>query len=67
MRIIVVAVVAVVVAVILMAPHTPSRNPIPAATVIVDNSSTLPTQDCMNAVAGADGDAAPTQDCLGSL
>lgn len=67
MRVIVATIFAVIAAMILMAPHTPSPSPIPAATVSIDNASTLPTQDCMNAVAGADGFAPPTQDCLGSL
>ena len=67
MRAIVVTIFACVAAMIVMAPHAPNPNPIPAATVTAINSSTLPTQDCMNAVAGADGSDAPTQDCLGSL
>jgi hypothetical protein len=67
MRTIVATIFAVIAAMILMAPHTPSPDRIPAATVSIDNASTLPTQDCMNAVAGADGFDPPTQDCLGSL
>ena len=66
MRVIVVAIVACIAAMIIMAPHAPNPNPIPAATVTAIDSSTLPTQDCINAVAG-DADAAPTQDCMGSL
>jgi len=62
MRIIVTTIFACIAAMIVMAPHTPHPNPIPAATVTAIDSSTLPTQDCMNAIAGADGSAAPTQD-----
>jgi len=66
MRIIVVTLFACIVAVILLAPHVPSPDQIPAATLVAANSS-LPTQDCMNAAAGADGYDPPTQDCLSSL
>jgi len=67
MRIIVVALFACVVAVILMAPHTPNPNPIPAAAVAAADVSLPPTQDCMNAVTGTDGYAPPTQECLSSM
>jgi len=67
MRAIVVTIFALVAAMILMAPHTPDPEPIPAATVTVMNAQTFPTQDCMNAIAGADGSDAPTQDCMSSL
>jgi hypothetical protein len=67
MRIIVVAVFACIAAMIVLAPHPPHPDRIPAATVTAIDSSTLPTQDCMNSVAGADGYDAPTQDCLGTL
>jgi hypothetical protein len=51
---------------IVMAPHapTPSRQPV-SITNVVDTP--LPDQDCMNSVAGADGYAPPTQDCLTSI
>jgi hypothetical protein len=65
MRIIVATIFACIVAIIVTAPHAPAQQPLATNATIV--TSPLPTQDCMNAVAGADGYAPPTQDCLTSL
>ena len=65
MRVIVTAVFACIVAMILMAPHSPAEHSLAPKTTMV--TSDLPTQDCMNSVAGADGYAPPVQDCLTSM
>jgi hypothetical protein len=65
MRIIVATIFACIVAMIVMAPHHPGQQPLATNTTVV--TSPLPTQDCMNSAAGADGYAPPTQDCLSSL
>jgi len=65
MRIIVAAIFACIVAMIVMAPHAPAQQPLSTNTTVV--TPPLPTQDCMNSVAGADGYEPPTQNCLTSL
>jgi hypothetical protein len=65
MRVIVAAIFACIVAMIVMAPHAPTGQPLATNTAII--TSPLPTQDCMNSVAGADGYDPPTQDCLTSM
>jgi hypothetical protein len=65
MRVIVATIFACIAAMILLAPHAPDRQPVATGTTVI--TSPLPTQDCMNAVAGTDGYAPPTQDCLTSM
>jgi hypothetical protein len=65
MRIIVATIFACILAMIVLAPHAPVRQPLATSTTVV--TSSLPTQDCMNAVAGTDGYDPPTQDCLSSM
>jgi hypothetical protein len=65
MRVVVATIFACIVAMIVMAPHAPA--PQSSATNATIVTSPLPTQDCMNSVAGADGYAPPTRDCLTSL
>jgi len=65
MRIIVATIFACIAAMIVLAPHASVRQPLATSTTVV--TSPLPTQDCMNSAAGADGSDPLTQDCLSSL
>ena len=62
MRVIVATIFACIVAMIVLAPHAPVRQQVGTSTTVI--TTPLPTQDCLNAVAGADGYDPPTQDCL---
>ncbi|HVW33627.1 MAG TPA: hypothetical protein VHL53_13895 [Acidimicrobiia bacterium] len=64
MRVLVVAIFACIAAMIVTAPHSRSGQPVAHAKAY---PTSLPTQDCMNSVAGADGYAPPIQDCLTSM